>query len=334
MAHLVPSQLSASATLFWKSLIQKYDLNPVFCTGKKRLRPGVAESWSYNAKRGTQSQYLDHADKAYAAKLDPPFRENTIGWYRNDPMFIFLKRQIGPLIRANVLTELTNAPFTSCKNSARPELQNAVAYNKHKNPEAKEWNPGFKVKHRYGIFTVAKHGDLQNYPHMRQLVELMSDVWREVYPKRWGMANQISPAPLRLVTRAPFNRLAVLKSAASAIHVDAQNGLGVGVMTTLEDPNDPYQGGVFCFVEYGITIAVKPGDILIADTPGNWHCNVGPITGTKYSIVAYSTKMLGTSQVMNDKYRKAKGLDYKTKAERDKLFDDRRKGKLNPRNPA
>ena len=93
MAHLVPSQLSASATLFWKSLIQKYDLNPVFCTGKKRLRPGVAESWSYNAKRGTQSQYLDHADKAYAAKLDPPFRENTIGWYRNDPMFIFLKRR-------------------------------------------------------------------------------------------------------------------------------------------------------------------------------------------------------------------------------------------------
>jgi len=56
-------------------------------------------------------------------------------------------------------------------------------------------------------------------------------------------------------------------------------------MTTVRGTE--YEGGVFCLPEYGLKIPVQPGDVLIALTAREWHCNLTPVRGTKYSIVCY-----------------------------------------------
>jgi hypothetical protein len=64
-------------------------------------------------------------------------------------------------------------------------------------------------------------------------------------------------------------------------------------MTSIQDPTAPYSGGAFCFVEYGVQIAVRPGDFLIASTPTDWHANLTRVVGEKYSVVAYFKQVLG-----------------------------------------
>ena len=63
-------------------------------------------------------------------------------------------------------------------------------------------------------------------------------------------------------------------------------------------------------MEFGIRVAVQPGDILIAATPQYLHCNIKPITGLKYSVVAYFRKKLGTSQTMLKKFQNATGTKF------------------------
>ena len=75
-------------------------------------------------------------------------------------------------------------------------------------------------------------------------------------------------------------------------------------MTSVADP-DPakrYSGGTFCFVKYGVSVAVTPGDILIASTPQDWHADLTPVQGLKYSIVAYYKQTLHSPNILA-KYR-------------------------------
>jgi len=317
--------------MFWTSRITAENMQPMFLYGKnkKKLPKGQAELWSAGPKNSPKRvpQYLDEVDPKYAKTLASPITQSTIGWNvtatgRFEPMFIFLKSKIEPEFQVNALKELQRvpSPFKTCKKSGRPELMQAVRYNGHKNPEASEWNPGYREKKRFGHFEIAgMHGDLTNYPDLKALLKEMGKVFQHFYPRKFGHALTLCPARFRLAGM-PYSRLAILKSAASAIHVDSDNGMGVACMTTIEDPDDHYNGGVFCFVEYGIQIAVRPGDMLIANTPAHWHCNVAKITGTKYSIVAYFTKRLGTSQIMNDKWREQTDDDYETFEERETRY--------------
>ena len=53
-------------------------------------------------------------------------------------------------------------------------------------------------------------------------------------------------------------------------------------------------GGEFCFIEYGLKISVRPGDLLLGATMREWHCNLTPVQGTKYSITCYYRRGLGS----------------------------------------
>lgn len=55
----------------------------------------------------------------------------------------------------------------------------------------------------------------------------------------------------------------------------------------LKEAMQLYAGGAFCLLEYGIQIPLQPGDLLITATAREWHRNVTPVQGEKYSIVAY-----------------------------------------------
>jgi hypothetical protein len=313
MARIVPSTLTFTEKRWFTRLIKKHQMRPIFL--KQKLPNGQAQKW--------RNLYLDKIDPAYTKTLAPPNRMNAIGWYEGKPVFIFLRGQIGPVIQQNAFDELEAIAkkFTSCNKSARPELKKAIKYNDHKNPEASEWNPGHNAT-RHGTIDPSKHGATVG-PHVGKLLQKMWAIYREMLPMHWLMPNMLCPEPFRIAGTG-FGRLAVLKSAASAIHTDGANGTGYAAMTTLSTfPR--YTGGTFCFVEFGIKIAVQPGDILIAATPAHLHCNIGPINGLKYSVVAYFRKVLGTSQLMNDKEMAKTGKKHSTWDEREQRHWDRLK---------
>lgn len=97
------------------------------------------------------------------------------------------------------------------------------------------------------------------------------------------------PAPFRQGGIAPFSTITLLKSAPAAVHVDG-NGIPYACMTSVA--SEEYRGGTFCLVERGLSIAVRPGDLLIAATWKNEHCNLSPVVGTKFSVIAYFKNVL------------------------------------------
>jgi hypothetical protein len=69
------------------------------------------------------------------------------------------------------------------------------------------------------------------------------------------------------------------------VHLDTGNDPdAMSVLTVVGD----FSGGDFCFPEYGIGIPIRPGDLLIARTNQEYHCNVGEVTGTRHSVIAYA----------------------------------------------
>jgi len=316
MARQFPYSLTPYQRRIYKRRIDKYQLRPVFL---KQQPIFSKDPTLLQEKGGWRSLYLDRVDPKYAASLTGPTRMNTIGWYNGQVVFIFLRGKIGPVLQKNAFDELEtkHKQFTSCKKSARPELKNAGDYNQHEDPLASEFNPGHRTNSYAGNdIVVSKHGLTKDCPATVKLVERMWDIFQLLSPMQFMRLNTRCPEPFR-IGNTGFTRLAVLKSAASAIHRDNANGAGFACMTTLS-PFPGYTGGTFCFVEFGLKIAVRPGDILMANTPAHWHCNIGPIKGLKYSVVAYNNARVSSEKLVK-KYRGKTGVTFRTQAERDEI---------------
>ena len=48
-----------------------------------------------------------------------------------------------------------------------------------------------------------------------------------------------------------------------------------------------FSGGELCFPRFGVSCPMEPGDLLIGDTNRELHGNLGPLTGSRISVVAY-----------------------------------------------
>lgn len=104
-----------------------------------------------------------------------------------------------------------------------------------------------------------------------------------------------------------FSTITCLKSCPAAIHTDSGNAskdqTSFTCLTTVREP-DFEGGGEFCFIEYGLKVPVKPGDILIGQTTREWHLNITPVRGTKYSLVAYYRRKNLANPLMWENRRK------------------------------
>lgn len=186
MARQVPYTLTAYQRRIYKRRIDKYQLRPVFL----KQRPIFSKNPTLlQEKGGWRNLYLDRVDPDYADSLTGPSRMNTIGWYKGQVVFIFLRGKIGPVPQKNAFDELKtkDKQFTPCTQSARPELENAIAYNQHKNPLASEFNPG----HRNDCFggneiVVSKHGHTKDCPATVKLVECMKADPVAMVVERWS----------------------------------------------------------------------------------------------------------------------------------------------------
>jgi len=148
-----------------------------------------------------------------------------------------------------------------------------------------------------------------NYAALAPLLKVMDLIFAIVLPSYWLLQSQPKTLSERRRIQASldgpkdwggalnrfkhfgtaFTNSALLRSCPAAIHQDNNSGAGPNVtnFTCLTSCGEGFDGGTFCLIEYGITIPVTPGDLLICQTSREWHTNLGPVNGEKYSVVAY-----------------------------------------------
>ncbi|MFZ0951640.1 MAG: hypothetical protein WAN17_05195 [Candidatus Sulfotelmatobacter sp.] len=239
-----------------------------------------------------KSQYVTIAYPNYKPQIT--IQNNSIGWdSKGNLMFLYLQNVLPQRVRDTAFAAFQQMQFRSCNKSGRLELKGAVAFNGHKNPEASEINTGYM--HLAREFKIKQSAvALPQMKNVVPLLDAMSGIYARVLPRYWRIPNmRIKQHHRHGFT--PFTTITFLKSAPASVHLDARNGAdSLACMTSVADP-DPakrYSGGAFCFIEYGVEIRVRPGDLLIGATPKNWHCNLSPVQGLKYSVIAYSKKAL------------------------------------------
>lgn len=241
--------------------------------------------------------------------------QSAIGWgkkgkgHKDGFMFLFLKNEIPMVgefltqaVRDEALKGLQAMEFKNCDESRRPELRDANNFNRSQgNPNpvpAGELNFGFgnqgrllykfnpanqaKMKRRKAVATANQYGPFE---HLLPLLVAMDGLFARALPFKFQLQNRRIPAVFRQAGITAFSTVTLLRSAPSALHVDEGNGNTLTCLTSVA-PGE-YSGGRFCFVQYGVEIPVKPGDLLIATTPRDWHCNLTPVVGEKYSVIGY-----------------------------------------------
>jgi hypothetical protein len=305
------------------NIIQKFGL---ISYGKRQpvLQRAVVESWSgcnKTPKRPMRkARYLP--DVQLPAHYAPQVRKvsedviakgknGAIAWDKNGRFLFFYLRErhgkpaISRRVQAQASTGLQRMIFTPCDESSRPELKGAIRFNDHRDPVAGEINLGWMSL--YGGFKIGtrlknpqkianyQHNAAQ-FQHVEPLLEVFTEIFRDALPAAFARNNTWIKTERRMGNLSPFSTLTLLRSAPSAVHVDQNNeGGSLAVMTTLPG-KESYKGGTFCFPEYAIEIGVKPGDILIAATPSQWHTNIERVVGEKYSVIAYFKRGLRRSK--------------------------------------
>jgi hypothetical protein len=93
---------------------------------------------------------------------------------------------------------------------------------------------------------------------------------------------------------AHFSTITLNRNILFGAHEDGNNMPGtMGCLSALGD----YAGGILCLPRLGVAFDLRPRDLLIADTNEEFHTNLGPIVGKRYSVVAYLHSSLDTGMV-------------------------------------
>lgn len=88
-----------------------------------------------------------------------------------------------------------------------------------------------------------------------------------------------------------FSTVTVNQTALFRSHADRNNLAGAfGCLAAFGN----FSGGELCFPRFGISCPFEPGDLLIGDTNREQHGNIGPLAGTRISVVVYMRSDLGS----------------------------------------
>jgi len=88
--------------------------------------------------------------------------------------------------------------------------------------------------------------------------------------------SDVPPAPI-------FSTLTLNHNVIFPAHTDSRNSEGPSALAVF----GRWVGGELCFPRLRVAFPLEPGDVLLADTRGEQHGNVGPLIGTRISAVAY-----------------------------------------------
>jgi hypothetical protein len=81
-----------------------------------------------------------------------------------------------------------------------------------------------------------------------------------------------------------FSTLTINKSIVTLAHEDGNNIKDtLGCMTVFGE----FAGGHLVFPRLGVSVELRPRDLLVADNNEEIHGNLGPLVGKRYSVIAY-----------------------------------------------
>jgi hypothetical protein len=307
MAHVPSSALTPyvrtkTIALTWTGRAKKYGLRDY---GKlvPVLDQSLVKSWVGENKTDKhpekQAQYLPDVTTLpnnYASRIICVTDNACAMDAKGNLLFIYVKTingrpAIPERVREKALTGCRGMEFNSCDDSNRPELREANALQaKAGLPQnAGEFNSGWL----HILRTFKMNQSDRNERRIRFILPLLrafSGAFQKLAPFEFGLQNSRIKGAHRTGLE-PYSTMTFLRSAPSAVHTDGKNGAGsMACMTTVAQVKNGklgYSGGRLCFPEYAVEIAVQPGDLLIAATPKNWHCNLSAVDGEKFSIITY-----------------------------------------------
>jgi hypothetical protein len=224
--------------------------------------------------------------------------KSTIAWNQdNSLLLVYLKDHIPLRLRnrARKAVDAMNFP-----DPTRAETKGATEFNAHLGPagvRAGELLFGF-MDRGYVRMTKPTREQESEYGQLKPLLRSLNAQFARLLPAEYAKQNREIPAEFRQFATA-FSTTTILKSAPASVHKDSGNGLSLTCMTTV---SQDASGGEFCLLEYGLRIPIKPGDVLIAATCREWHVNLTPVRGTKYSIITYFRRGL-TSPTRLEEWR-------------------------------
>jgi hypothetical protein len=242
-------------------------------------------------------RYKHLSDSKYA--LDT-LTESTICYYPNgDVLALFLKGDIFKSSRKALPTlipeSIRNMAFdglsqielspTGFHKPKRRETKGAIDWN----PDAKELVFGYTDSGSIEL-TNATKAQVEHYEKVLPLIRLMNAIYARILPKEYvaETRHKVARAEFR-AAGTTFTTVTVNRNLPTALHKDEKNHPGLIAMTTVAAPGTT--GGEFCFPQYALKVPVKPGDLLIAATSREWHCNLSPVVGLKFSVVCYKRRL-------------------------------------------
>lgn len=269
-------------------------------------------------------QKLNHkhlSDPKYA--LDT-LTESTICYYPDgkEVLALFLKGDIFKSTRkalpALIPESIRNMAFeglsqiqfsdTGFHEPRRPETRDAIDWN----PDAKELVFGYIDSGSIEV-TNATKDQMEHYEKVLPLIRLMNAIYARILPGEYAAVGRHKTAkpPFQPAGFAEFraggtsfSTVTINRNLPTALHKDVKNHPGLIAMTTLAAPGTT--GGELCFPQYALKIPVKPGDLLIAATSREWHCNLSPVKGLKFSVVCYKRKLDSLKMLRTYKMKIAK----------------------------
>jgi hypothetical protein len=233
---------------------------------------------------------------------EPPLTESTICWYPdNSTMLLYLKGHIPLRTRSKAQEGLDAMIFDD---PSRAETRNATAFNARLGTPvtvAGELLFGF-MDHGTITMTNPTRAQAPQYEKLAPLMKRLNALFARTLPREFGQQNRLIHSGLRQFGTA-FSTVSILKSCPSAIHRDAGNAKTSQqslTCLTVVGNKEEYNGGEFCLLEYGLKIPVRPGDVLIAATSREWHLNLTPVKGLKYSLICYFRHGLASPVRLNE----------------------------------
>lgn len=235
--------------------------------------------------------------------------ENMMGVLPDgEPKFVLLRGVLPPDEVESTWQQLKRISFNRATHSRRPGLRGGaggeIALGWFNQPHPRQLAPTDKCIEQYihllslvGRFTSAIQSCLPEY--FEQQVELAAGnggmrLWADFFEPGPALDRALevikNDPDLRKSLCPIFSTLTINKSAIFRSHADAKNEGGLACLAAF----GRFTGGDLCLPRLRVAFDLKPGDILICDNNREQHGNIGPLSGTRISVVCYLRSMQKT----------------------------------------
>ncbi len=303
----------------WKKMLDHPEKLPEHL----RLKEVTLEPGSFLPSRQIETKWQYKYFPEDPERLFPTIADSTLFWYpakahkyfphvlykgeQREIAGVFLKKVIPQSLQDEVYAVMEQMWWRA---PGRPETKTAEDRQKGNIVTPRELTLGLSKARHEKSARLSANTKKQHEEHLQVLFKLtnhMTACFARVLPNYFGMQNSSGVVHLNPERRTPagpgekatgiqdwmrfglssFSTITLLRSCPASVHKDKNARRNLHNFACFTSLGSGFKGGRLCFLEYGIKIPVGPGDMFIAQSSREWHYNVDPVVGTKYSVICY-----------------------------------------------